>query len=179
MKNDVFSTVPYEKKNSYNLINDCKQGNIKQVGKLLQQNRYLVHDFDNCFMTGLHWACRRNHHEIVKLLLEKGADPNQEDLIGRTALYYALHNQKEENLIILKYLLYHKANPWSSPKIDFKSICITFRQQKIISVARKVFSFILFFFSSISSSIFSPTKKYTNGLSKEMRYYMLMSDLIL
>ena len=58
----------------------------------LNNNKYLVYDFDNCFMTGLHWACRRNHPGLVKLLLEKGADPNFEDIIGRTPLYYALLN---------------------------------------------------------------------------------------
>ena len=39
--------------------------------------------------TALHWAIRRNHFEIVKLLLEYGADIDARDSKGQTPLIYA------------------------------------------------------------------------------------------
>lgn len=41
-------------------------------------------------MTALHWACKRGHFEIVKLLIENGADIEFLDIIGRPTLYFAI-----------------------------------------------------------------------------------------
>ena len=40
-------------------------------------------------MTALHYASRRGHHETVQLLLEKGADPNAQDMVSvlKSSLY--------------------------------------------------------------------------------------------
>lgn len=35
--------------------------------------------------TALHYAAREGHEDLVRLLLEKGADPEVEDTLGRTA----------------------------------------------------------------------------------------------
>jgi ankyrin repeat protein len=32
-------------------------------------------------MTGLHWACKRGHSDLVKLLLENGADIDAKDMV--------------------------------------------------------------------------------------------------
>lgn len=38
-----------------------------------------------CFRTGLHWASRRGHDGVIRVLLEHGADPGIVDKNGRTA----------------------------------------------------------------------------------------------
>lgn len=42
----IFSTKPYEKQGSYDLINYCKMGNISKVRDMLALNKYLIYDFD-------------------------------------------------------------------------------------------------------------------------------------
>lgn len=49
---------------------------------LLQKNRFLSYDFDHCFQTGLHWACRRNHLEVAKAIMAAGGDTECKDIIG-------------------------------------------------------------------------------------------------
>ena len=41
-------------------------------------------------MTGLHWACKKNSIEMVKIILKYDHDINAIDLIGRSPLYHAI-----------------------------------------------------------------------------------------
>ena len=43
-------------------------------------------------MTALHYASRCGHHDTVRVLLERGADPNTHDLVSRyfTCVVYAI-----------------------------------------------------------------------------------------
>jgi ankyrin repeat protein len=41
-------------------------------------------------MTSLHWAAKKGHVRIVKMLCNNGADVNAKDLIGRTPLFFAI-----------------------------------------------------------------------------------------
>jgi ankyrin repeat protein len=76
---------------------------------LLKENKYLVHDFDGCHLTALHWAARRNNHEMISVLLENGhANVNAHDLAGRTSLYHA---SKLGKLEAVRILLANKAHP--------------------------------------------------------------------
>jgi hypothetical protein len=56
-------------------------------------------------MTGLHWSCKRGHIEIVKLLVKHGADIDFQDIIGRTALYFAIVSGNNEIVEVLVYVL--------------------------------------------------------------------------
>lgn len=86
----VFSTVPYQKPGSRELIHAAKHGKVEDLLDLLKQNRFLIFDFDNIFMTGLHWAAKRDHPKIVQVLIDYGADVDARDIIGRTPLYFAI-----------------------------------------------------------------------------------------
>lgn len=44
-------------------------------------------------MTGLHWACKRNHPDIVQELLKSKAHVNSLDLLNRHPLYYAFESK--------------------------------------------------------------------------------------
>lgn len=67
-------------------------------------------------MTPLHWACKRGNINIVSLLIQYKSDLDAYDLQGRTALWFAIN---ENNIELVKLLLYNKASPWSS---DFASL---------------------------------------------------------
>ena len=58
--------------------------------------------------TALMWAVRNGHTEIVKLLVEGGADLDSEDWIGTTALMYAVATEQRG---MVKYLIDNGANP--------------------------------------------------------------------
>jgi len=92
----------------YNLI--CKNNylyhkyilrNIPIVNLILSDNlegvKFLLENGINpntkgIFNTILDYACRENSYEIVKVLLEYGADPNLQTYEGWTALMYVVHN---------------------------------------------------------------------------------------
>mgnify|MGYP001559170824 CR=1 FL=1 len=53
-------------------------------------------------MTALIWAAKNNHPEIVKMLIDSGADNNITDKNGKTALMYAEENGHQEIVRLLK-----------------------------------------------------------------------------
>lgn len=62
----------------------------KSVQDLLKKTPYLVYDYDNALMTGLHWAAKRGKFSIVKILLSYNSDVDALDLVSRTPLYLAV-----------------------------------------------------------------------------------------
>lgn len=56
---------------------------------LVTLSPFLVFDFDNGYMSALHWACRRGNQDIVQVLLDHHANINAQDIIGRTPLFFA------------------------------------------------------------------------------------------
>jgi ankyrin repeat protein len=57
----------------------AQKGNLKAVKTLVEQNPELVNARDKEARTPLHWACRGIHLEVVRFLVDKGADVNAED----------------------------------------------------------------------------------------------------
>jgi ankyrin repeat protein len=53
--------------------------------------------------TPLHHAAGRNQLEVVRLLLELGADVNAADLSGATALVTAVHNAADQKIVTLLF----------------------------------------------------------------------------
>jgi len=68
-------------------------------------------------MSGLHWACKRNNLEVVKILLKNGSDVNLNDVRGLKAIYYAVENK---NFDIIVLLLMKDSCPWNSGNMDYK-----------------------------------------------------------
>jgi hypothetical protein len=100
---------PFTDKHSLRFLMACRLGETDKVLKLLMGNRWLVLEFDKVKKTGLHWAARRNHVEIVENLLKSGAFIDARDCIGRTPLYLA---SRASHLPSVRLLLSHKANPF-------------------------------------------------------------------
>lgn len=57
----------------------AQQGNLDGVKALIEKDPKLVDAKDQDGRTPLHWACRGVHLDMVKYLVEKGADVNAED----------------------------------------------------------------------------------------------------
>ncbi len=57
----------------------AQKGDLEGVKNLIAQNPELVNARDKHGRTPLHWACRGVHLEVVKFLVDKGADVNVED----------------------------------------------------------------------------------------------------
>jgi ankyrin repeat protein len=70
-------------------IHDAAQkGDLQKVRALLETNQELVNQRDSGFgRTPLHWAARGVHLDVLRLLLEKGADPNAVDNSKIAALH--------------------------------------------------------------------------------------------
>jgi acyl-CoA-binding protein len=90
-----------------NPFDACKHNNLEQLRKHLNKNKSLINQVDKENMTLLMWACDHGHLEIVKYLVEQGADMNKQDNDGQTCLHYAVSC---EHLDIIKYLVQSKIN---------------------------------------------------------------------
>lgn len=66
-------------------------------------------EFDKVRKTGLHWAARRNHLDIIQELLKAGAFIDARDCIGRTPLFLS---SRAGHTPSVRLLLSHKANPF-------------------------------------------------------------------
>ena len=63
---------------------------------------------DMVSQTVLHHASKRNHFKLVRILIQRGAQVDKQDIIGRTALFLAV---QLDNLRSIKALLAGKAKP--------------------------------------------------------------------
>jgi len=87
-------------------------------------------------MTGLHWACKRNHFKIVSLLCDFGCDKNARSIIGMTPLSMALEH---EDLKIAIFLLSKKVSPWSDIYVNYSKLLENkAKSKKVLKDFRKV-----------------------------------------
>lgn len=79
----------------------CLRSNAEIV-KLLLDYKADVHARDKCGATPFHWACHRSEFvpEILQVLLENGANPNDTDVNGVTPLFYAINKVDVTNFLL-------------------------------------------------------------------------------
>ena len=80
------------------IIKAAKSGDVESVKALVEHDASLMSATDTDGSTPLHCATWKGHHEVVALLLERGADDNAKnnnDHWGTTPLHAAAHaNQR-------------------------------------------------------------------------------------
>jgi ankyrin repeat protein len=87
----------------------CKESKKSEILTLIESSPELLKQQDQRHgLTLLSHAVKLGRSEIVSLLLEAGADPNSQDLIGETPLHLAVDNSDWE---IAEELLQYKAEP--------------------------------------------------------------------
>jgi ankyrin repeat protein len=87
---------------SMSFIVACENGNRKIAELLIQNKEIDVKYTDEAGRTALHYAAHRGYLDIVKNLIEEGADINYEDHQGETPLFFAcLQKQKKTALYLL------------------------------------------------------------------------------
>lgn len=77
---------------------------IDMVRKLLTEDSTLAYKTDDYDKTPLHYAAEKGLSDIVKLLMENGADANQPGQKGMNALHVACNNNQIEIVKLLKEL---------------------------------------------------------------------------
>ncbi len=97
-------------------------GDQERVEELLREDARLAQGLDSARVSPLTYAVRGGYLHIVRLLLERGADPNipEEAAPNGSALYEA---SSRNNLEIAKLLLEHGANP--NAGVDSSECCLT------------------------------------------------------
>src|SRR3970282_1489848 len=110
---------------SYTISVAAAAGDQERVEQLLRKDAGLARRLDSARVSPLSYAAREGHLHIVRLLLERGSDPNlPEDLApDGLALYWACC---ENHLEVAQLLLEHGAN--SNAGLDSCECCLTIGQ---------------------------------------------------
>ena len=107
------------KRKSTALWEACEAGNFELVKFLVENGADInidIYDISDYGLGALRYASMGDHYNIMKYLLEKGADPDSPDLdTGHTILmdrlqYYKGKLQKDKEIKIIKLLIEFKAD---------------------------------------------------------------------
>ena len=82
----------------HKIVLHIRPGNIKEG---LQRSTALLDIVDSTGRSPLSWAAQRGEDEAVRLLLEYGADPNNNDNTNMTLLHYAAQANTPTCLLLL------------------------------------------------------------------------------
>ncbi|XP_034935222.1 ankyrin-1-like [Chelonus insularis] len=93
----------------------CNNNHHNAIKPLLDFEEYrkfkILHYYvSNCSRTPLHFACKNNDLELVKILLENGENPNAIDDEMFTPLHRACTSKSDVTVTIIELLLKHNAN---------------------------------------------------------------------
>lgn len=89
-------------------IKEVKFGNLEAVNKMLQVEPLLVFQYDEMQQNGLIWAVKRKNILMARFLLKNFSRVNFRDMMGRTALRFAVD---QGDVQMVKVLLCFKADP--------------------------------------------------------------------
>ena len=130
----IFPTHPYMIPETKDFLVKVNIGELKEVKRFLEENRYLAFQIDSVGRTGLHRAARKCNVKMVKLILKYRPDINCCDFFGKSALSYAIENNDFDSA---RELLIAKISPWSDRNSGYKQQCVSPLMEKLISKVRK------------------------------------------
>ena len=104
-------------KNDRRLIRASGEGNLANVRRILSECMVDVNNERQSYRSrSLYMAMDKGHLELGKLLLDAGADPNQEDEQGRTFIHHAVNRDRK---YYVQMLLERGADPNKGDKCGF------------------------------------------------------------
>lgn len=118
---------------SNDFLRACKAGIISLLKYLIAIDRWVVHVYDNSGENGLHWACKRDSFDVVKLLISAGCFVDSRDFAGRTPLYIA---GRYNAMGCARLLLNHKASV-SLSTYSGRSILDAMKQSTMKSLVKR------------------------------------------
>ena len=174
-KTEIKSIKSFSNEGTFRLICAIKDKDINVINYILDQDSFLVHDFDNFKQTPLHWAAKRNVYEVISKIIAKGANINALDEAGRTPLHVSAENESFE---CAQILLYEVADPLIKDNRGLLPIDLTNDKDfKYMLQRAEIVSFIFFiFFSYIKLG--REKEKFQNMkkvLNKECIIYLLLN----
>ena len=95
------------------LIDAIKKKELNLCYQIVDNNKYIVLDFDYFYLTPLHWAVKRNFYKILPTLLDYGSMVDAIDVSGETALHIAVRNNYYDCACVL---LFYIASPFVKDK---------------------------------------------------------------
>ncbi len=118
----------------------CRDNKIDEVKKFLIDNKnFDINSFGySLSMNGLMIAANNNHHDILKYLLQKGADPNVSNVDGENALMilcdnYAIHDLNTIKLLVENGVNINAKNNYDETIFDMMLYC----DQQILEYLKK------------------------------------------
>jgi len=108
IKNDIENKkeIIVDNQININYINACENGDYDTVVKLCTTYNYLINYKTKKNKSGLIYASKYGHFDIVKYLVENGADLNIQDINENTALMYGVYNSRK----VAEYLITQGSN---------------------------------------------------------------------
>lgn len=77
----------------------CQEGHLELVKHLLRKRERHVLEQDSDGLTPLHYASRKGHFHVCKLLLEEGAISNAQSNEGIAPLHFLMHHPPNAELL--------------------------------------------------------------------------------
>ena len=101
------------------IVEAAKNGDLQTVKTILAQDPSKLNTTDGDNYTALHWACMRAHWDVVKYLIEKGADLNLVGGDGGTQINWAVHHDNVEivKLMVEKGAKLNIRNQWGMTEL--------------------------------------------------------------
>ncbi len=101
------------------IVDAAKKGNMKTVKSILKKDPSRLNALNEEGYTALHWACMRAQWDVVKYLIDQGADLNVVGGDGGTQINWAVHH---DNVNIIKLLVENGArlnirNQWGMTEL--------------------------------------------------------------
>lgn len=103
------------------IIQCAEVGDIDRISEILALDKESHKQTDEMGFTALHCATNLGEPELVKLLLEAGADPNAESKFGITPLHLVQVPADIEALVNAGAFIKHKSKDGSTPLLTLAS----------------------------------------------------------
>jgi len=120
---------------SHELFFALKSKNLKLAENILDNNKYIVLDFDYFRMTTLHWAAKYNFYQIIPKLFDYGSHMDDTNYIGDTPLLISI---KHKSITSTIFLLLYLASPFIKDKSGHDALYYSKYDFKLNNIIKKI-----------------------------------------